>query len=38
MGAEAIQQLLRDINVKEEIATIYEELPTTSSETKIKTV
>ena len=36
MGAEAIQQLLRDINVKEEIATIYEELPTTSSETKIK--
>ena len=36
MGAEAIQQLLSDVDLKEEIATIYETLPTTSSETKLK--
>ena len=36
MGAEAIQALLKDIDVEEEIAMLKEELPTTSSETKIK--
>lgn len=36
MGAEAIQHLLKDLNVNEEIARIREELPATTSETKIK--
>lgn len=36
MGAEAIQQLLSDVDLKEEITTIYETLPTTTSETKLK--
>ena len=36
MGAEAIQQLLSDVDLKEEIATIYEQLPLTTSETKLK--
>ena len=36
MGAEAIRHLLKEIDVKEEIATIREELPNTNSETKIK--
>jgi len=36
MGAEAIQQLLSDVEIKEEIDAIYEELPSTSSETKLK--
>lgn len=36
MGAEAVQELLRCINLKEEAARIREELPTTSSETRSK--
>ncbi len=36
MGAEAIQDLMKDMDVVEEIATIREELPQTNSETKIK--
>jgi DNA-directed RNA polymerase subunit beta' len=36
MGAEAIQQLLSDVEIKEEIAVIYEALPSTTSETKLK--
>jgi len=36
MGAEAIQKLLKDLDVKEQIATIREEIPATSSETKLK--
>jgi DNA-directed RNA polymerase subunit beta' len=38
MGAEAIRDLLRQINLKEEIKSLREELPTTSSETKIKKI
>ncbi|KJS07882.1 MAG: DNA-directed RNA polymerase subunit beta' [Gammaproteobacteria bacterium BRH_c0] len=36
MGAEAIQALLRDIDLEREIADIREELPNTNSETKSK--
>ncbi len=36
MGAEAIQQLLITLNLKEEINTLREEIPNTSSETKLK--
>ncbi|CAM3730949.1 DNA-directed RNA polymerase subunit beta' [Parendozoicomonas haliclonae] len=36
MGAEAVQQLLGDIDLKEEIDQLREEIPSTSSETKIK--
>ena len=36
MGAEAIQTLMRDIDLEGEIATIREELPNTRSETKSK--
>ena len=36
MGAEAIQSLLKDIDLEEEIEEIRSEIPTTSSETKIK--
>ena len=36
MGAEAIQALLGEINIEEEIATIRSEIPNTKSETKIK--
>lgn len=36
MGAEAIRDLLRQINLEEEIQTIREELPLTNSETKSK--
>ncbi|PID41426.1 MAG: DNA-directed RNA polymerase subunit beta' [Proteobacteria bacterium] len=36
MGAEAIQRLLRDIELQEEIETLREEIPATNSETKIK--
>ena len=36
MGAEAILELLKSVNLAEEVAEIREELPTTSSETKIK--
>lgn len=36
MGAEAIRDLLKDINLAESIAAIREELPTLNSETRIK--
>jgi len=36
MGAEAIQDLMRDIHIENEIARLREEIPTTNSETKIK--
>ncbi|OGT50401.1 MAG: DNA-directed RNA polymerase subunit beta' [Gammaproteobacteria bacterium RIFCSPHIGHO2_12_FULL_41_15] len=36
MGAEAIQALLKDIDIDEQISLLKEELPNTSSETKIK--
>ena len=36
MGAEAIQDLMRQMDLKDEIATIREELPQTNSDTKIK--
>jgi DNA-directed RNA polymerase subunit beta' len=36
MGAEAIQTLMRDLELEQEIADIREEIPTTNSETKIK--
>ncbi|WP_045826956.1 DNA-directed RNA polymerase subunit beta' [Teredinibacter turnerae] len=36
MGAEAIQQLVRDIDLEKEAQEIREEIPTTNSETKIK--
>ncbi|MBO6558751.1 MAG: DNA-directed RNA polymerase subunit beta' [Pseudomonadales bacterium] len=36
MGAEAIQELMEDMDLDDDIATIREELPQTNSETKIK--
>jgi len=36
MGAEAVQMLLADLDLKEEIAQLREEIPATNSETKIK--
>jgi DNA-directed RNA polymerase subunit beta' len=36
MGAEAIQDLMRDINLETEVQRLREEIPTTNSETKIK--
>ena len=36
MGAEAIQELMEDMDIDDEIATIREELPQTNSDTKIK--
>jgi DNA-directed RNA polymerase subunit beta' len=36
MGAEAIQQFIADIDLEEEIGRLREELPQTTSETKIK--
>ena len=36
MGAEAIQSLLKEVNLDDEIADIREEIPNTKSETKIK--
>ncbi len=36
MGAEAIQELMEDMDLQDEIATIREELPQTNSDTKIK--
>ncbi|GAB1259192.1 DNA-directed RNA polymerase subunit beta' [Aurantivibrio plasticivorans] len=36
MGAEAIQDLMSDINLENEIARLREEIPATNSETKIK--
>ncbi len=38
MGAEAIQVLLRDIDLNDEIEIIREEIPQTSSETKMKKI
>jgi DNA-directed RNA polymerase subunit beta' len=38
MGAEAIRELLRQIDLEEEIKTLREELPITNSETKIKKI
>ncbi|WP_058451973.1 MULTISPECIES: DNA-directed RNA polymerase subunit beta' [Legionella] len=38
MGAEAIRDLLRQIELEEEIKSLREELPTTNSETKIKKI
>lgn len=38
MGAEAIRDLLRQIHLEDEIKTLREELPTTTSETKIKKI
>lgn len=36
MGAEAVQSLLKDINLESEIERLREEIPATNSETKIK--
>ena len=36
MGAEAIQDLMKDINLEEEVNRLREEIPETNSETKIK--
>ncbi|MBB72100.1 MAG: DNA-directed RNA polymerase subunit beta' [Legionellales bacterium] len=36
MGAEAVQRLLNEINLDDEIARLREEIPNTSSETKLK--
>ncbi|MEO0442818.1 MAG: DNA-directed RNA polymerase subunit beta' [Pseudomonadota bacterium] len=36
MGAEAIQDLMQDINLEEEVTRLREEIPATNSETKIK--
>jgi len=36
MGAEAIQQLMRDLDINEEIGRLREEIPATNSETKLK--
>ncbi len=38
MGAEAIRELLRQIDLEQEIQLLREELPTTNSETKIKKI
>lgn len=38
MGAEAIKSLLKDLDLKEEIEKMREELPKTTSETKIKKI
>ena len=38
MGAEAIRDLLRQIDLEDEIKNLREELPTTNSETKIKKI
>src|SRR5690606_16720704 len=37
MGAEAVQDLLKDIDLDAEIARLREEIPATTSETKLKT-
>ncbi len=36
MGAEAVQDLMKQLDLSEEIATLREEIPATNSETKIK--
>ncbi|ARB94078.2 DNA-directed RNA polymerase subunit beta' [Legionella longbeachae] len=38
MGAEAIRDLLRQVDLEDEIRSLREELPTTNSETKIKKI
>ena len=38
MGAEAIQALLKDMDLKQEVEQMREELPTTNSETKLKKI
>ena len=38
MGAEAIRDLLKDIDLEDEIKTLREELPLTTSDTKIKKI
>lgn len=38
MGAEAIRDLLRQIDLEDEVKSLREELPTTNSETKIKKI
>ncbi len=38
MGADAVRDLLRQINIDDEIARLRDELPTTNSETKIKKI
>ena len=38
MGAEAIRKLLQRINLEEQIAQLHAELPTTTSETKLKKI
>ena len=38
MGAEAVQRLLRDIHLQEEVTALREALPKTTSETKIKKI
>lgn len=38
MGAEAIRDLLRQVDLEDEIKSLRDELPTTSSETKIKKI
>lgn len=38
MGAEAIRDLLKQINLEEEIKLLRDELPTTNSETKLKKI
>jgi len=36
MGAEAVQRLMQDIDIDQEVETLREEIPATNSETKIK--
>ncbi|BFM05590.1 DNA-directed RNA polymerase subunit beta' [Halioxenophilus aromaticivorans] len=36
MGAEAIQELMRDIDIEAEVQELREEIPSTTSETKVK--
>lgn len=36
MGAEAVQRLLREIDMEAEVAKLHAEIPTTSSETRLK--
>ena len=36
MGAEAVQRLMQDIDIDQEVDTLREEIPATNSETKIK--
>ncbi|MDP0589347.1 MAG: DNA-directed RNA polymerase subunit beta' [Candidatus Endonucleobacter bathymodioli] len=38
MGAEAVQALLRDIDLKDEVNALREEIPQTNSETKLKKI